>query len=161
MLTDPHWGPILSYFGPFGATWSHFDPTLGQFGPVLSHFEPFRLPLSAFEPILTHAAGIWWHTGPKNTANTPKLIPNLAANGAFRPPCGQIWYLAAQRPHKYGIHCAPAGFGRSFRSAVFWQCLRSAVFWQCFPRSPFGSILSYFEPILTYFDPNLGHFDPF
>ena len=38
-------------------------------------------PLSTFEPILTHAAGIWRHTGPQNTGNTPKSVPNLAANG--------------------------------------------------------------------------------
>ena len=52
----------------------------------------------AFEPILTHAAGIWWHTGPENTGNTPKSIPNLAANGAFirdpnYPFVGSKWGL--------------------------------------------------------------------
>jgi len=108
--------------------------------------------LRHFEAMWTHAAGIWWHTGPKNTDNAPKSIPNLAANGAFRPLCGQIWYLAAQRPQKNGIRWAPAGYLVAVSVTL---CFGSAysfylvLFW------------AYFEPFWVYFELMLTYFKPF
>ena len=94
-------------------------------------FEPFW---AYFEPILTPLA--------ENTGNTPKSIPNLAANGAFRPLCGQIWYPAA-KGRKSVASAAPPGYLVAVSVTLCFGSAYSAylvLFW------------AYFEPFWVYFE---------
>ena len=173
MLSDPHFGPILSHFGPLWAFWatlSHFDPTLGHFGPVLSHFDYLWALLSPFW--LTQLA-----FGGTLDSKTPPILLNLVPGGI---KAAQVWH--SLRPAGYLVAVSgPLCFGSAYSVHVvlFWPILTLLwailtyfdLFWPHF--GPFwtyfelfwplfwaiwyslGPILTLFDPISTYFDPTL------